>query len=665
MKLPVVLAGPILRRTEFDRVYIWIACSDEFDISAELYEINKEAGLSYETVKIKDSAKTVRLGDKLFVSLIKIEPISESFPIDQLLGYNLRFTKNRFSFDLEKIGMLSPGLSESIVYGELKYPSFYITETARSKLLYGSCRKPHGMGEDALAGADMLFEKSFLKLDERPEALFLMGDQIYADDVAGPITPFLRKLGETVIGYKEDLLLVEPQLSKEPYKNALDKINGRQTIATELCKFSSRKASNHLMRFGEYAVMYLFSFNAELWKLAEKEQLINSFEQEHNQDAFFADSEEAKVGYERQFEDITRFAASLPRVRRLLANIPTYMIFDDHDLTDDWNISSEWRQGVWNAPLGRHVIANGLSAYWAFQGWGNNPDAFDDEFCEVISRYLNAPDKNKSSHYNWSQKMWTFADWHFTVPSYPTAVFLDTRTQRSYSSDATEVPQLINEQGFLQTTYSLMQSGWETGDPLIIVSPRPFYGIGLFESIIQKKATPLRLAGFPTHTAFDMESWKYNGKGFESFHKWITDTDPDYCLILSGDTHFAFSLKADALYLNGDRKTLYQFTSSPLKNKSFSPIISQLLNTALQIHSLNNTYKKDLREQKNNFHIELDHDFSHDTVAKEIIRYDALQNGAIIETENNLGLLTVADGKIDNMLICFNGRMVNFSAFSK
>ncbi|CAH0343782.1 hypothetical protein [Bacillus sp. CECT 9360] len=68
MKLPVVLAGPILRRTEFDRVYIWIACSDEFDILAELYEIKKEAGFSYETVKIKTSAKTVRLGDKLFVN---------------------------------------------------------------------------------------------------------------------------------------------------------------------------------------------------------------------------------------------------------------------------------------------------------------------------------------------------------------------------------------------------------------------------------------------------------------------------------------------------------------------------------------------------------------------------------------------------------------------
>lgn len=674
MKLPVVLAGPFLRRTEFDQVYIWIACSDDYEISAELFAISKENyDFGYAPVDFTSSIKSVRLGEKLFISLIKLAPKSESFPIDELFGYNLRFTKDRVSFDLGSLGLLSPGSAGSIVYGHLKYPSFYITERQKSKLLFGSCRKLHGKGEDSLAGADLLLENCFLTLDERPEALFLMGDQIYADDVAGPITPFLRKLGETISGKKENMAKIEPRLSKEPYKTGLDSVYGRQKIADELCRFSSRKASNHLMRFGEFAAMYLFSFNPELWELAKKEHLIKTFEEELGGNTNFLDSgmdmEDVKRAYDKQLADVRRFAASLPRVRRLLANIPSYMIFDDHDLTDDWNISFEWRQDVWNAPLGRHVIANGLSAYWAFQGWGNNPDVFDDAFIDMISAHLTSTYENQESRHNWQQTLWSFDNWFFTAPTYPQAIFLDTRTQRSFPAEVGKLifegPQLINELGWLQAKYSLVQCGWEAGVPLIVVSSVPFYGIGLIDSAIKKAAIPLGLTGFPVHTAFDMDSWKYNGKGFESFHKWITDIDPEYCLILSGDSHYAFSLKADALYLNGDKKTLYQFTASPLKNRSINRITSELLKTTLLMHSRKNMPKKGIRDKnKNPFHIEIDHDFTHETAAKELIDYHTLTNGSIIETENNLGLLTVSPEKIEKALVKYTGKTIVFCSFS-
>jgi phosphodiesterase/alkaline phosphatase D-like protein len=40
---------------------------------------------------------------------------------------------------------------------------------------------------------------------------------------------------------------------------------------------------------------------------------------------------------------------ALPAVRRVLANIPTYMVFDDHDVNDDWNATREWRDRVWRS----------------------------------------------------------------------------------------------------------------------------------------------------------------------------------------------------------------------------------------------------------------------------------------------------------------------------
>ena len=43
----------------------------------------------------------------------------------------------------------------------------------------------------------------------------------------------------------------------------------------------------------------------------------------------------------------------VPRVRRLLANVPSFMIFDDHEVTDDWNITPRWAKQTRANALGR------------------------------------------------------------------------------------------------------------------------------------------------------------------------------------------------------------------------------------------------------------------------------------------------------------------------
>jgi hypothetical protein len=65
----------------------------------------------------------------------------------------------------------------------------------------------------------------------------------------------------------------------------------------------------------------------------------------------------------------------LPKVRRVLANIPTYMIFDDHEVTDDWNITYRWQKLTRGNSLGRGVTRNALAAFTIFQYWGNDPRA--------------------------------------------------------------------------------------------------------------------------------------------------------------------------------------------------------------------------------------------------------------------------------------------------
>jgi hypothetical protein len=66
-----------------------------------------------------------------------------------------------------------------------------------------------------------------------------------------------------------------------------------------------------------------------------------------------------------------REAWSEPAVRWLLSTVPTAMIFDDHDVIDDWNISRAWvadarAQDWWN---GR--IVGAFMSYWCYQHLGN------------------------------------------------------------------------------------------------------------------------------------------------------------------------------------------------------------------------------------------------------------------------------------------------------
>lgn len=67
----------------------------------------------------------------------------------------------------------------------------------------------------------------------------------------------------------------------------------------------------------------------------------------------------------------------LGKVRRALANISTYMIFDDHEVTDDWNLNPDWRDRVFTSNLGKAIVRNGMMSYALFQDWGNKPHKYN------------------------------------------------------------------------------------------------------------------------------------------------------------------------------------------------------------------------------------------------------------------------------------------------
>lgn len=278
-----------------------------------------------------------------------------------------------------------------------------------------------------------------------------MGDQIYADDVADSLFPVITTFEKELIGSGEKLELIDNRLANEPFQAALNQVNGRKYIIENYCHFTSSHANNHLMKFGEYAVMYLLSWSPQLFESAQENNLFEFFDELCNkQQVYFVFSDVERYPkdnklensrlynrYTEQQETMISFQQSLYRIRRLLANIPAYMMFDDHDITDDWNLSYMWKESVRNSSLGSHVIANGLAAYWAFQGWGNAPESFDDGFIWIMKTYFNSLSLGKidANREEWKETLWNFDSWHFVAPTIPNALFLDTRTQREYDSE--------------------------------------------------------------------------------------------------------------------------------------------------------------------------------------------------------------------------------------
>lgn len=60
--------------------------------------------------------------------------------------------------------------------------------------------------------------------------------------------------------------------------------------------------------------------------------------------------------------------------------VPSAMIFDDHDMIDDWNISDAWVREIRAEPWWQEHVIGGLVSYWVHQHLGNlSPDEIDAE----------------------------------------------------------------------------------------------------------------------------------------------------------------------------------------------------------------------------------------------------------------------------------------------
>jgi hypothetical protein len=94
------------------------------------------------------------------------------------------------------------------------------------------------------------------------------------------------------------------------------------------------------------------------------------------------------------FEDYTRLyqeSWSDPAIRWLFSTVSIAMIFDDHDVHDDWNISDAWLKEMRSHHWWDEHIKGALSSYWVYQHLGNlAPEAHRDD--ELLNRVKSVDD---------------------------------------------------------------------------------------------------------------------------------------------------------------------------------------------------------------------------------------------------------------------------------
>ena len=536
--MPQVIAGPIVRKVTSTECHIWVVTSN-----ADSPALN----LSANEVVVSGNCQreTIRVGKYAFIHLLSFTS-SEPFEDTARIGYSLSFSDDaqQASWENEQRGLLYDGQSSLC---------FHYTETPET-ILHGSCRKPHFHSDDALAQVDVLHKIAFKKQNDFPDLLLMTGDQIYADDVAGPMLKAIHSVIDRLGLYHEALegavVTNTNELATHEHgyyerEQLLPQIATNTVLssiffgAKKKPVFTSVNAQNHLIGSAEIIAMYLLVWSDTLW----------------------ADINIDKDGippkyhaiFDKEHEALNGFVKQLPQVRRALAHIPTYMIFDDHDVTDDWNLTRGWEQEVYGNPLSKRMIGNALIGYLLCQGWGNAPK----KVAPLIAKVQESMgESGLNSHDEIIDELLDFDQWHYRLDTTPPIEVLDTRTQRWRSESNMNKPSgLMDWEALCDFQHSIIGK-----ESVIVVSAAPIYGVKVIEAI-QKVFT-----FFGKALTVDAENWMAH-KGTANVILNIFrhyKTPPDF-IILSGDVHYSFVYDV-RLRFRRNSPHITQFTCSGLKN---------------------------------------------------------------------------------------------------
>ncbi len=540
----------MLRHCDSSLITFWLVTTKPFHFECLLKRVDTNEVLIKRELDKSEVLKT-QVGQHAFIYHLTVRS-DKALPEEVLIEYQLNLLADHETLPLTQI-------MPELLYDGQTAPSFIIKPTLE-KVLHGSCRKPHFNSEDGLVHIDELFTENISNATERPSLVMMSGDQIYVDDVSGPmlvaVHQVIQRLGlydevwqnEQSTGnevtqsqalfehpdcyYRRHLLLPQDRVNRSLWE--------RYFAASKKPIFTSVNAKNHLVTLSEIIAQYLLIWSPTLW------QLVDLTPPQHV-------TKDHQALYQREQKVIEQFAEKLTSVRRALAHIPVYMIFDDHDVTDDWNLTRGWEEAAYEHPFSKRIIGNALIGYYLCQGLGNGVDRLS-ELTEKISHCFT--EREVVEHDHLVDEMLAWDQWHYHLNTTPKMVVLDTRTQRWRSESKASKPSgLMDWESLTELQQELINQ-----PAIIMVSAAPIYGVKLIEAV-QRVFT-----FFGNPLAVDAENWMaHSGTANVMLNIFRHHKTPPHFIILSGDVHYSFVYDVTHRFRRNSSQII-QITCSGIRN---------------------------------------------------------------------------------------------------
>ena len=265
-----------------------------------------------------------------------------------------------------------------------------------------------------------------------------------------------------------------------------------------------------------------------------------------------------------------------PEVRWLLSTVPSCMIFDDHDVIDDWNTSAAWLADMRATAWWRERLLSGLTSYWVHQHLGNlspaelatdplyaavrdTPDATD-----ALRDFACRADADPSS-VRWSYRR-DFGRVRLLM--------VDTRAARVLDEDKRAMLDPGEERWLREQTLEAPGSYDHLliGTSLPWLLPHLVHDAEAWDAALCRGERGPRWARFgeKLRRAADLEHWAAFPASFDSLAELICEAGsgaeaPATVLVLSGDVHHAYVAEARRPGAAPDARVL-QLTCSPVHN---------------------------------------------------------------------------------------------------
>ncbi len=275
-------------------------------------------------------------------------------------------------------------------------------------------------------------------------------------------------------------------------------------------------------------------------------------------------------------------AWSDPANRWLLSTVPSAMIFDDHDIRDDWNTSRAWREEMEATSWWHGRIVAGLGSYWVYQHLGNmsplerRTDELyvqvlargddDRDFGDVIDAFAERVDQEPQT-YRWSYTR--------EFDTQARLVVVDSRAARQLDPDNRALLD-ADEASWLDEQLRGDVDHLLVGTSLPFLLARGLHHLEAFSEALAGGAWGERggRLGERLRQVVDLEHWGAFQNSFQDVARQAMAVAagergraPSTVTFLSGDVHHSYVSEAEAVDRGRHlRSTILQAVCSPIRN---------------------------------------------------------------------------------------------------